>query len=110
MGEIETISWRELTGNKYVRRIDPAMLTERGYIKQSAIRKIGERKRTMFNIVYDREYLIRSIGRIICKPMFILGKEKTLELVSEAWDTCYPYSASMSLQPVEVTDENYAKV
>lgn len=76
MSEVETISWRELTGNKFVRGIDPAMLTERGYIKQSAIRKIGERKRTMFNIVYDREYLIQAIGRSICKQMFIIGKKK----------------------------------
>ena len=110
MREIETITWRELTGNKFSRGIDPAMLTENGYVKQSAIRKIGERKRTVFNIVYDREYLIRAIGKVICRPMFIVGKEKTLELVSEAWDAYYPYSTTKSLEPVETTSGNYAKV
>lgn len=110
MREIETITWRELTGNKFLRGIDPAMLTESGYVKQSATRKVGDREKTIFNVVYDREYLIRSIGKIICRPLFILGKKKTLELVAEAWDTCYPYSVNESLQPVEVASGNYTKV
>jgi hypothetical protein len=110
MREIETITWRELTGNKFLRGIDSGMLSESGYVKQSATRKVGDREKTIFNVVYDREYLIRSLGKVICRPLFILGKQKTLELVAEAWDTCYPYSASKSLQPVEVADDNYAKV
>lgn len=110
MREIETITWRELTGNKFSRGIDPAMLTEDGYVKQCAIRRIGERKRTLFNIVYDREYLVRTIGRIICRPMFILGKEQTLKLISEAWDDYYQNYNDEYLRPVEVTDDNYAKV
>lgn len=86
------------------------MLTESGYVKQCAIRRIGERKRTLFNIVYDREYLIRSVGRIVCKPMFVLGKEKTLELVSEAWDDYYQNHNSKYLHPVGMTNDNYTKV
>lgn len=91
MGIIETITWRELTGNKFVRGIDPAMLTAQGFVKQAAIRRIGDRNRTFFNIVYDREYLLEAIGRLICKPMFVIGKEKTIELIAEAWDNYYPY-------------------
>jgi hypothetical protein len=108
MNEIETITWRELTGNKFVRGIDPAMLTEDGYIKRSAIRRIGERKRTVFDIVYDREYLVRSIGKTICRPLFILGKEKTLNLVSEAWDAYYQTSLDEFSEPVEINNGNYA--
>ncbi|NJK58739.1 MAG: hypothetical protein HC939_23545, partial [Pleurocapsa sp. SU_5_0] len=92
MKEIETISWRELTGNKFVRGVDPAMLTKNGYVKQSVIRRIGEARKDIFNVVYDREYLIGTIGQSICRPMSILGKEKLLKLVSEAWDVCYPYT------------------
>lgn len=90
MAEIETISWRELTGNKFIRGLDPAMLSEEGCVKQASIRKTGDIERTIFNIVYDREYLIASIARSICKQFFVLGKRKTLELVSEAWDYQYP--------------------
>lgn len=110
MSEIETISWRELTGNRFVRGLDPAMLTSRGYVKQAAIRRIGERKRTLFDVVYDRDYLIQAIGRYICKQMFVIGKEKTLELVSEAWDAYYPSSTEKALAIARTKDENYTKV
>jgi hypothetical protein len=88
--------------------IDPAMLTKEGYVKQRAIRKIGERRRTMFNIVYDYEYLMRSIGKAVCRPLFIIGKERTLKLVSEAWDIYYQTSLEDFSQSVEVADDNYA--
>ena len=110
MNESEAVSWRELTGNKFSRNIDPAMLTERGYIKQIAIRRIGERKRTLLDVVYDRDYLIQAIGRYICKQMFVIGKEKTLELVSEAWDAYYPNSTEKALVAARVRNENYTQV
>jgi hypothetical protein len=110
MNEVETISWRELTGNKFVRGLDPAMLTNRGYVKRVTMRRIGERQRTFFDVVYDRDYLIQAIGRYICKQMFVIGKEKTLELVSEAWDTYYPNSTEKALVTARVQDENYTKV
>lgn len=110
MREIETITWRELTGNKFARGIDPAMLAESGCVKQCAIRRIGEHRRTLFNIVYDREYLVRTIGRVICRPMFILGKEKTLKLVGEAWDDYYQNYSDEYLQSVEVASGNYPKI
>ena len=110
MEEIETISWRELTGYKFVRGIDPAMLTERGYVKRAAIRKIGDRKRTFFDVVYDRDYLVQAIGRYICKQMFIIGKEKTLELVSEAWDEYYPNSMIKAVESARAINDNYTKV
>lgn len=110
MSEIETISWRELTGNKFVRGIDPAMLTEQGYVKRAAIRKIGERKRTFFDVVYDRDYLVQAIGRYVCKQMFIIGKEKTLELVSEAWDEYYPNCMITAVESARAVNGSYPKV
>jgi hypothetical protein len=110
MSDVETITWRELTGNKFVRGIDPAMLTEQGLVKQAAIRKIGERQRTFFNIVYDREYLLEAIGRLICKPMFTIGKDKTIELIAEAWDNYYPNGKLKDARAERVEDANFAKV
>jgi hypothetical protein len=110
MSDVETITWRELTGNKFVRGIDPAMLTEHGLVKQAAIRKIGERQRTFFNIVYDREYLLEAIGRLICKPMFCVGKEKTVELIAEAWDNYYPYEKLKQMKLSGGENANLTKV
>lgn len=110
MSDVKTITWRELTGNKFVRGIDPAMLTEHGLVKQAAIRKIGERDRTFFNIVYDREYLLEAIGRLICKPMFCVGKEATIELIAEAWDNYYPHKKLKEMELAGGKDGNLTKV
>jgi|GEM_PF-2899153 len=89
---IETISWRDLTGNKYSKNLNPAMLSDAGYIAESRIRKIGDVQKTIFNVVYDKEYLVNYIIKSTCSPLFVLGKERVLELVDEAWDKRYPHS------------------
>lgn len=90
MPEIEEITWRQLTGNKFSIALHPAMLHEDGYLRQQRIRKIGDDRKTIFNVVYDREYLIEYVGKTVCRHLFAAGKEKTLDLVSEAWDNYYP--------------------
>ena len=89
MPEIETITWRELTGNRYNQALHPAMLSEAGYVAQRAIRRIGDVEKTIFNVVYDREYLLKTVGKRICQTLFVLGKEETLKVVGEAWDFIY---------------------
>ena len=89
MREIETISWRELTGNKFSKAIDAAMLSEDGYIKSLNIRRIGDAVPSLFYVIFDRQYLVEWISRRVCKALFVLGKQGTLDLVAEAWDYCY---------------------
>lgn len=101
MPEIETISWKEMTGNKYTLTLHPAMLSEDGYVSQKSIRRIGDASPTLFNVIYDREYLVNFIGRKLCKHLQVLGKQKILELVDEAWDTMYPYSAEAQANKVK---------
>lgn len=89
MPEIETISWTELTGNKFNKNLESAMLTEDGYIKQQRIRRTGEGTKSIFYVKYDRDYLVEYLSRVVCKNLFTLGREQILSLVAEAWDTCY---------------------
>lgn len=110
MNEVENITWRELPGNKFSRGLSPAMLTEEGYVRQSAARKIGTRGRAFFNINYDREYLLGAIGNFICKPLFVIGKEGVLALVAEAWDSYYPTQDIKFFNPVGVPDASYTEV
>ena len=81
-----TISWRELTGNKFMKAIDPAMASQAGCIKSQRIRRIGDSEKTIFNVRYDREYLVQVLLRKVCRRLSVLGKEEVLFLVSEAWD------------------------
>ena len=89
MREVETISWRELTGNKFSKAIDAAMLSDDGYVRPISIKRLGDRDKSLFYVVFDRKYLIEWISRKVCKPLFVLGKQGTLDLVAEAWDYCY---------------------
>ena len=65
------------------------MLSEAGYIKGKRIRRIGDVEKTIFKVTYDREYLLTTIGKKLCQPLFVLGKEETLKVVGEAWDFIY---------------------
>ncbi len=96
MKEIETISWKEMTGNKYTLNLHPAMVSEHGYVRQKPIRRIGDTLPTMFNVIYDRDYLINFVVTKLCKPLFGLSKERVLELVSEAWDKYYGIDSNSS--------------
>lgn len=89
MPEIETISWKERFGNQFNKSLEPAMTNETGYIKQSRVRRNGSTESAIYNIIYDRDYLSEYLYKIICKPLFVLGKEQILKLVSEAWDAYY---------------------
>ena len=86
---LENITWRELTGNKFNKSLHPNMLLEEGLVRQTYIRRTGEGMKTLFNITYDREYVIGYLDKFVCSKLFVLGREKTLELVKEAWDTYY---------------------
>lgn len=110
MNEIENITWREVPGNRFSRALSPAMLTEEGYTKQAAIRKVGSQVKAFLNIKYDREYFIGWIGNFICKPLFAIGKKRVLDLVAEAWDTYYPNYVEQSTPLVRLVDDSYTKV
>lgn len=89
MPKIETITWRELTGNKFNRALHPAMLSDIGYTKSISVRRTGDAVKSYFNVAYDRVYVVEWLSRKICKSLFALGKQGTLDLISEAWDKCY---------------------
>ena len=96
MPEIETINWKELTGNKFNRTLHPAMLTEQGFVRQTNVRRIGDRDKTIFDVVYDRQYAIEYLGKSVCKNLRVLGIEEILDLVEEAWDYTYPNARNIS--------------
>ncbi|WP_319422752.1 hypothetical protein [Pleurocapsa sp. FMAR1] len=89
MPDIETISWQEMTGNKYAKALHPAMVSKAGYETVRSIRRIGDAVPTVFRVIYDRQYVLDYVGNGICKTLFVLGKQGVLNLVSEAWDNYY---------------------
>lgn len=86
MPKVSTITWRQLTGNKFSKAIDSAMLSQAGYVCFQRIRQVGGETPQAFNVKYDRDYLIQVIVRKFIKPLSVLGREKTIELVNNAYD------------------------
>ncbi|MGL5940809.1 MAG: hypothetical protein ACRC2S_10525 [Waterburya sp.] len=86
MPEIISITWRQLTGNKFNKSLDSAMLSEAGSVATLQIRRIGTREKDVYSVNYDREYAVEFICRKFCKPLSFLGKKKILELVNDAWE------------------------
>lgn len=98
MPEFEQISWKVMVGNRFTKTLAPAMGSEAGYIKTSTVRRIGDDTKSTFLVKYDRDYLIAYIARLICKPLFVYGKDKVLALVDEAWDYIYGASDTTSVR------------
>ena len=94
MSRYETISWRDLPGNKYTKALDPAMLTERGCITLGKVRHCHDPVGKMCNVVYDRDYLIQFLIRRFLISISPLGKEVVDELVNEAWNELHGATSS----------------
>jgi hypothetical protein len=97
MREIKTITWRALTGNKFLKALHPAMLSKENYVCTQRIRRTGDPEPEIFKVLYDREYAVNYLCRKLCRPLSFLGKEELFELFSEAW-TLY---AKESLSPFQ---------
>ena len=100
MQEIKSITWRDLTGNKFLKALHPAMLSEENYICIQRIRRIGEAVPDIFRTAYDQEYVVNYLSRKLCKPFAFLGKEKLIQLIDEAW-TLYAKQNSSPYQNKE---------
>ena len=85
MSQIETISWRDLPGNKYTKSLDAAMVSEQGYVIFGKVRHCHEPKAKMCNVIYDREYVIEFLNKRVLLALAVLKKEMIDELVDEAW-------------------------
>ena len=97
MPDIQDITWKQLTGNKFIVGFHPSMLSDDGYRKQQRIRITGQDFKSMFNVIYDREYVIERIIRFVCKPLFCLGKQRIIQLIETAWDIAYPNSTDKAV-------------
>jgi hypothetical protein len=85
MHESEKISWRMLTGNKFIQGLAPEMFSDHGCLKTKRIRKSGELERSVFEVVYDRDYGLQVLSRDIVARLETLGKDKVHALIDEAW-------------------------
>ena len=86
MPEIKTITWRDITGNKFRKDLRPEMFCEDGCTLQQKVRPINVGRASLYNVEFDREYGLQFLLRKVCRNLSALGRENVHELIDEAWD------------------------
>ncbi len=86
MTEIESITWKDIAGNKFNCALHPAMLCTEKYHRLVTIRRIGDENKNLFKVEYDEEYAIEWVQRKLCQPLAILGKDRVFELLNKAYE------------------------
>jgi predicted GTPase len=86
MREPTRISWRMLTGNKFRCALLSEMFSDAGCIKMQSTRKTGDAVKSVFEVMYDRDYGLKVLLIKIVKPLAVMGREEVIELINEAWD------------------------
>lgn len=80
-------SWQQLQGNKYLKALHPAMLSDYGYRTTIKTRLVGGSKfnSQYLTVLYDRDYVVAWLASRLIKPLQNQGLECILEMVREAW-------------------------
>lgn len=93
MSEFKSLNWRCLPGNKYSKALEPSMLTEQGCLKNQSVRHCHSPKGEMFNVIYDKEYVLTFLSKRIISNLCVIGKDKIHDLIDQAWDTTFDENA-----------------
>lgn len=101
MTGIIQILWSQLTGNKFRKDLQPEMFADTGHIATQRIRRIGDAAARPFYVKYDKQYAIEFLSRKVCKALYPLGREKTLSIISDAWDY---YEKQNGLKPATTSE------
>lgn len=82
------IHWTALPGNKFVKKLQPAMLSPIGYVTLQSIRLVGKKRdepRELVRVIYDREYVIERLRCEILEPLQIESLDGWQQLMLEVW-------------------------
>lgn len=85
---MKRIYWYELPGNKYLKKLEPLMLTSEGCINKQEIRAIGQKrseKREWIEVVYDRRYVVNRLLIGLLQPLNMQSLLRLLDLMIDVW-------------------------
>ncbi len=87
MEEIKVVPWQDIQGNRYIKSLNPSMLTKEGYLSTMRARVIGKPKTNsdFVTIKFDRDYVLLWLATKVIKPLTNEGIDGVNELLKEAW-------------------------
>lgn len=89
---MKRIYWYELPGNKFLKKLEPAMLSELGCVVIQEIKVIGKKRnesREPVRVFYDSDYVVQRLNVDLIQPLQIESLEQLQSLVSQAWYLSY---------------------
>lgn len=85
---MKQIHWTELRGNKYLKKLEPAMLTTAGCLSLQKIKEIGKKRndpREWIEVLYDRDYVVSRLAIDVLRPLNLKTPEQLISFVLDAW-------------------------
>lgn len=87
MFKMDSVLWSVIQGNRFNRKLEPEMLSgEVSYTSNPRIYGSNKyRSSELREIIYNREYVIQFIVKLVIKPLGIKTKKELDQLMIEAW-------------------------
>lgn len=82
------IHWLDLPGNKYLKKLEKAMLSSDGCIVFQKIKPIGNSRSTepeLVRVTYDQQYVANRINIEILQPLEIQSLDGLVQLMTTIW-------------------------
>lgn len=105
------INWTELPGNKWLKSLEPAMLTTDGLQMRQVIKPIGRpnldgshasKTKKWYVVSYDKSYAIHYLIHQIMEPLNIPTLDYLLDLMLKVWETWHSNSSEKLQQVVRL--------
>ena len=100
--DIPTVSYSEVSGNPYLIKPNPLMLSGDGYVIVRDVTLLdapkGEEKRPM-KVMYPRQYVIAKIINDLLMPLAFQDYNELQKLISEAWKQLKSLEKSLAKNP-----------
>ncbi len=85
---MKVLHWTELPGNKYLKKLEPAMLKNRCFVEQT-IRQVGMKRSEApekVKVHYDQDYVATKLSIDLIEPLKISELDQLIELVTNVWN------------------------
>ncbi|MBE9193261.1 hypothetical protein IQ230_23525 [Gloeocapsopsis crepidinum LEGE 06123] len=85
---MRTVYWADFPGNKYLKKLEPAMLNWSECTRKQIIRPIGKKRfedRETVYVTYERSYVVSKIAIEILQPLEIKSLTELLKLMVAVW-------------------------
>lgn len=80
---MEKIHWTQLPGNKYLKKLEPKMLTPSGCTILQEIKLIGNKNKQCVRVIYDSQYVFHCLKNNFIEPLKLNSPTDLVNLLED---------------------------